>query len=147
MNRALPLLLLLAACVPGGTEPIWLKPGASALAAEQDYLACAAQARRDFPADRRIAVAPRVTIGIGRCRGNFCFGGTDNFGGFGGADVYERDANAGLRERALNLCMAQKGYGERRLPVCTARTTSPLQSQPFDTTGLCIRNGRISVPR
>ena len=62
MRRALsiPLLLALASCVGTGTEPVWIKPGTPALAAEQDFLACAAQARRDFPPDRRLSVTPRV---------------------------------------------------------------------------------------
>lgn len=157
MKYALPLLLLLAGCVAGPTEPVWLKPGTPALAAEQDFLACAAQARRDFPPDRRIAVSPRVTIGVGignrRRHGGFGYGGIggiggyNGLGGYGGAEVYERDGNSALRARSLDACMLAKGYGERRLPKCTARVTEQLQSQPFDTTGLCLRNGRISAPR
>lgn len=144
MRRALslPLLALLAACAGTGSEPVWLKPGTPALAAEQDFLACAAEARRDFPADRRIATAPRVTVGVGvrRCSGGFCYGG------FGQDPViYDRDVNAGLRDRALDLCMATRGYVERSLPRCTT-SAARLQSQPFDTTGLCVADGRVAAP-
>ena len=151
MRRALPLVLLLAACATGAAERVWLKPGTPALAAERDFLACAADARRDFPPDRRIATAPRVTIGVGSCRGNLCVGGSRGLGGFGygpdpyGPEIYDTDAAADLRARAVDACMAGKGYVGRSLPRCTA-TAAQLASQPFDTTGLCVANGRVAAP-
>ncbi len=146
MRRVLPFLALLAACAAGGSEPVWLKPGTPALAAEQDFLACAAQARRDFPPDRRIATAPRVTIGVGSCDGAFCVGAAQGIGGVYGPDIYDRDASEPLRERALDACMATKGYVERVLPRCTG-TAVTLPSQPADATGLCVANGRLAAPR
>ncbi|MGB3687957.1 MAG: hypothetical protein WBA02_01530 [Jannaschia helgolandensis] len=140
MKYTLPFLIALSACGAGPTQPVWLKPGTPALTAEQDYLSCAAKARRDFPADRRIDTSPRVTIGAGGCRSGICVG-VEN-----GSDVFNRDANAGLRDRAVSACMAGRGYSQRSLPVCRARTATQLQSQPFDTTGLCVANGRIAAP-
>lgn len=140
---SLPLMAVLAACVGTGSQPVWLKPGTPALAAEQDFLACAAQARRDFPADVRITSRPNVTIGIGarRCDGPFCYGGFNQ-----APIISERDANEDLRDRALDLCMTTRGYAERALPRCTT-SAAILASQPFDTTGLCVADGRIAAPR
>ena len=144
MRRALafPLILLVASCAGTATERVWLRPGTPALAAEQDFLSCAAQARRDFPAERRLDVGPRVSVGIGvgRCRGNLCYGVSN-----AAPILRERDASADLRERAVDACMLSKGYGERALPRCTA-TAAVLPSQPFDTRGLCAADGRVAAP-
>ena len=139
MKRILAIALLLAACA-ASSEAIWLKPGADALTAEQDFLACAAKARRDFGTDRRIQTSPRVTIGVGACRTGIC-AGLEN-----GAEVFDRDDNEGLRDRALNACMVAKGYALTDLPACPRGTARPLASQPFDTRGLCVANGRIAAP-
>jgi len=122
-----------------GTSPVWLKPGTPTLAAEQDFLACSAQARRDFPETRRITTAPSVTIGGGICRDGICVGVNDR------PDVFETDQNGPLRSRAVNACMEAKGYRQTALPACPADATS-LASQPFDTIGLCVANGRIAAP-
>ncbi|CTQ34085.1 hypothetical protein [Jannaschia rubra] len=136
--RYLAPLLLLAACA--APEPVWIKPGTPALTAEQEFLACAAQARRDFPERSRIATAPSVIIGARSCTGNFCIGG------YNGPDIYDYDRNEPLRERSLNACMAAKGYRAADLPACPRGQVAVLQSQPFDTRGLCNANGRIAVP-
>ncbi|SFI29731.1 hypothetical protein [Jannaschia pohangensis] len=138
MKRILPLFLFLAACGIG-TSPVWLKPGTPTLTAEQDFLACAAQARRDFPETRRITTAPSVVIGGGLCRDGVCVGVNDR------PDVFETDRNDPLRARAINACMEAKGYQRTTLPVCAAGATQ-LASQPFDTRGLCVANGRIASP-
>ncbi len=139
MRYALPMVLLLAACV-GSAQPIWLKPGSTALAAEQDFLGCAAAANRDFPPNRRIRTSPSVTIGLGGCRGNFCSGFNN------GVEIYDEDENKGLRARSVNVCMATKGYAQTRLPACPSGSVTPLASQPYDTRGLCVANGRIAAP-
>lgn len=140
MKYTLPFLIVLSACGAGPTQPVWLKPGTPALTAEQDFLSCAAKARRDFPDDRRIDTSPRVTIGAGGCRSGICVG-VEN-----GSEVFDRDANITLRDRALSACMGARGYDQRTLPVCKSGTGTRLESQPFDTTGLCVADGRIASP-
>ncbi|SDZ46206.1 hypothetical protein SAMN05444004_11566 [Jannaschia faecimaris] len=136
---ALPLPLLLVSCAPT-PAPVWLKPGTASLRAEQDFLACAAQARRDFPERHRIATAPRVTIGGGLCRSGLCVGVNDT------PDVFDTDHNEPLRQRAVEVCMQAQGYRQENLPACPAGPVAALQSMPFDTRGLCVANGRIAAP-
>ncbi len=139
--RLLALPLLLAACAAGG-QTVWLSPGAPALRAEQEFLDCAARARRDFPPNIRIATAPRITLGTGICRNRFCVGANT------APDIYDTDRDDPLRARALDACMQAKGYREATLPACPAGTpVTVLQSQPFDTRGTCVANGRLAAPR
>ena len=139
MKHLLPPLALLTACA-AATEPVWLKPGTASLRAEQDFLQCAAQARRDFPQASRITTAPRVTIGGGLCRDGICLGTNT------GPDVFDIDPNDPLRERAVNACMQAQGYQQTTLPACpSGATVSVLSSQPFDTRGVCVTNGRIAA--
>ena len=142
MRKILPALLTfgLAACA-GTSEPVWVKPGTSALTAEQDYLNCAAAAQSDFPTTSRIRSSPRITIGTSLCRGRFCYGG------YSGQDVYDYDPNEDLRDRAVNACMATKGYRSADLPPCPTGEVAILQSQPYDLRGLCEADGRIATPR
>ncbi|WP_179380018.1 hypothetical protein [Jannaschia marina] len=137
LRTALPLLLL-AACA-GGPEPVWLKPGTPSLRAEQDFLACAAEARRDFPERSRIATAPRITLGGGLCRSGVCVGAHNT------PDVFDTDRNEPLRDRAVDACMTAKGYQKASLPPCPGGAARVLQSQPYDTRGLCVSNGRIAA--
>lgn len=142
MQKVTPLLFTigLAACA-GTSEPVWLKPGTPALTAEREYLDCAADAQRDFPAASRIRSASRITIGTSFCRGPFCYGG------YTGPDVYDDDPNEDLRDRAVDACMATKGYRPADLPSCPTGEVTVLQSQPYDLRGLCEANGRIATPR
>ncbi|MCK0166581.1 hypothetical protein MWU52_03360 [Jannaschia sp. S6380] len=137
--RYLLALVALSACAPA-PDPVWLKPGTPALAAERAFLSCAAEARRDFPERDRIATAPRVVLGGRVCDGNICLGG------YNGPDIYSYDRNGPLRERALAACMAAEGYRAADLPACPWGEATLLQSQPFDTTGLCVIDGRIAAP-
>lgn len=135
---ALPVFL--AACA-AGPSAVWVNPGVQALQAEQDFLACAAQARRDFPETYRIATAPRVTLGGGICRDRFCVGTST------GPEVFDTDRNEPLRERSLTACMQSKGYRQATVPACPAGApVTQLQSQPFDTRGTCVANGRLAAP-
>ena len=133
---ALPLAL--AACA-APRETVWFAPGTPSLEAEQAFLGCAAEARRDFPERYRIATAPRITLGGGFCRGRGCIG-LDT-----APEVFDTDANAALRARSVDACMQAKGYRETVLPGCPAGPVTVLQSQPFDTRGLCVANGRIAT--
>ena len=142
MRKILPALLTfgLAACA-GTSEPVWVKPGTFALTAEQDYLKCAAEAQEDFPAASRIRSSSRITVGTQLCRGLFCYGG------YSSPDVYDYDPNEDLRDRAVNACMATKGYRSADLPPCPTGEVAILQSQPYDLRGLCEADGRIATPR
>ncbi|CTQ50689.1 hypothetical protein [Jannaschia donghaensis] len=142
MNRfltciALPFVLI--GCAPT-LDPVWVNPGAPALQAEQDFLACSARARQDFPERSRITTSPRITLGTGLCRSGACIGvGT-------GSEVFDSDRNEPLRTRAVDACMQAKGYRQASLPACPAGSATVLASQPFDTRGLCVANGRIAAP-
>lgn len=132
-------LAFLVGCAPS-SEPTWLNPGTPALQAEQDFLGCAAQARRDFPELFRITTAPRVTIGGGFCRSNVCVGANN------APVIFDSDRNEPLRSRSVAACMQAKGYRQADLPQCTGGTVTPLQSHPFDTRGVCVTNGRLAAP-
>ncbi|WP_144431758.1 hypothetical protein [Jannaschia seosinensis] len=135
---ALPPIALLVACA-AGSEAVWLRPGTPALAAERDYLQCAAEAQDAFPVTTRIATAPRITLSGGYCRDRICTG-VSNI-----PDIYDYDQNEPLRERAIDVCMRTKGYDRTVLPACDGGETV-LQSQPFDTRGVCVtRSGRIAA--
>lgn len=140
MKRSLLLVAVLAACAGQSTVPVWVNPGTLALTAEQDFLSCAAQAERDFPA-RPARSSIGISVGTGFCRGNFCLGGARQVGGF---DERRASRNDVLRDRALDACMQARGYAETALPACPAGTVTVLQSQPFDTRGLCVAEGKIA---
>ena len=141
MKRTLALVLLLAACAGQSTVPVWLNPGTPALRAEQDFLSCASNAERSFP-ERRGLGTIGVSVGTGFCRGSFCLGGTRGIANTGS----RRDArNEALRDRALDACLQARGYTQTTLPACPPGPVTVLQSQPFDTRGLCVTDGRIAT--
>lgn len=135
LTFALPALLLLASCA-APRQDVWLKPGTASLRAEQVFLGCAAQARRDFPERNQIATAPRVTIGTGICRSGFCLGVNNS------PEIFSTDRNDPLRDRAVAACMQDKGYFQTSLPRCPAGAARPLAEHPADTGGLCLINGQ-----
>lgn len=129
------VLALTVGCAPA-RQDVWLKPGTTSLRAEQDFLSCAARARRDFPERPRIATAPRVTIGTGLCRSGVCVGVNNS------PEIFETDRNEPLRVRAVAACMQARGYAPASLPRCPAGAARPLAEQPSDTAGLCLINGQ-----
>lgn len=132
---ALPALLVLAGCA-APRQDVWLKPGTASLRAEQAFLGCSADARRNFPERSRIATAPRVTIETGICRSGFCLGVNNT------PEVFSSDRNAPLRDRAVAACMQDKGYFQTSLPRCPAGAARPLAKHPADPAGLCLINGQ-----
>ena len=139
---ALPLLLLLAACVGGGRVPVYLNPGTEARLALREEAVCREEARRAVPERRRIGVTPSIGVGVGggtRVRTGVIF--TSGAGG----EVYDYDANDGLRGQAVGTCMGGKGYRLIALPACTGAARA-LASHPFDVSGLCVSRGAIAVP-
>ena len=138
MRRLLPLLLL-AACA-AASVPVYLKPGVETVTARQDLAACRAETNATR-AGRLLPRGPTITVGIGRCTGNFCIGAS-NDGLFDARD----EARAEARGEALGACMGAKGYRLIELPACRG-AASPLASHPFDTTGLCAAGGEIAAPR
>ncbi len=139
MRCLLVPLAFLSACA-GVSQPVWLKPGAPAFQAERDLVACGREAGARFPERPRITTAPSVTLGGGFCDGAVCIGVNNR------ADVFDYDTNIPLRDRAVAACMGARGYGLTTLPACPAGPVRMLESQPFDTRGLCVAQGRIAAP-
>lgn len=115
-RSALPALgfaaVVLAACGPLG---LYYKAGAPVAEMNRAMTDCEVEALGKVPVDRRIErdpirIVPRkVCDSAGNCRVFY-----DRVGG----EVRTWDANAGLRSRVLNQCMADKGYSYVDLPAC-----------------------------
>jgi hypothetical protein len=84
-----------------------------------------------------------ISIGSSVCRGAFCVGA----GNPGWNDPYRRDPTEGLRERTVDVCMAEQGFAPVDLPRCpSGLPVQPVAVQPVTTADLCASNGRISSP-
>ncbi|MBC7165015.1 MAG: hypothetical protein H5U15_08475 [Roseovarius sp.] len=128
MLRHLPLACLaaLAACAP---PPLYHKAGAEPAQVEALRTRCEVDALREVPPDiRTIHVPPRYAPHF--------YGGYGHFHrGFimiepGRTESY--DANADLRARVVDLCMAEAGFRPVRLPACApdVPTPEPGSAQP-----------------
>ena len=138
----LPLVAALAACAGGAPVPVYLKPGTEAGLALRQEAECRAQARRSVPERRRIDVSPSIGVGIGS--GGRVRGGLVLATGLG-REAFDHDANEGLRGQAFGACMGGQGYRLVTLPACRG-AARPLESHPFDTTGLCVAQGMVAAP-
>jgi hypothetical protein len=114
---------LLAGCAP---MSIYYRPGVSVARMQQDSTRCDVEALRQAPVATQIRQAPptyipgpRVCNQDGECwtRPGYWMSG----------EVYSYDANANLRDRVKQLCMAEKGYSPISLPACPAeiKSTTP----------------------
>jgi hypothetical protein len=138
LRTALSFCLLLAAC-GAPPVPVYLNPGVTARLALQEEAECREIARRAVPERPRTTVSPSIGIGVGD-------GNTDIIFGVGaGSDVFDYDTNAGLRGEAIGACMGAKGYRLIQLPACQGNVR-PLESHPFETTGLCVQQGAFAAP-
>lgn len=116
-RSALPALglaaFVLAACGPLG---LYYKAGAPVTEMNRAMTNCEVEALGKVPVDRRIERDPvrivprRVCDSAGNCTVFY-----DRVGG----EVRTWDANAGLRSRVLNQCMADKGFNYVDLPACS----------------------------
>jgi len=106
--------LALAACAP---MSIYYRPGVPVQRMQDDTTRCEVRALREAPVATQIRHTPPVYVpgrqvcdAAGNCwmRPGYWVDG----------DIYTVDVNAGLRARAKDLCMAEKGYSPVSLPPC-----------------------------
>lgn len=118
---------------------MYLQPGIPSSRALQDEALCREAARRAIPERPRATVSPSIGIGVGG-------GDTDIVIGVGaGSEVFDYDTNSGLRGEAIGACMGGKGYQLIQLPACQG-SVRPLESHPFDTSDICVRQGAFAAP-
>ncbi|MBE0454229.1 hypothetical protein [Roseovarius autotrophicus] len=128
MKRAAPVLLLagLVACAP---PPLYHKAGADPAQLEALRTRCEVAALRDVPRDIRTTYVPpryvpRAYYGLhGRHHGGVVLiepGRTESY-----------DANADLRARVVDQCVAEAGFRPVRLPACADGTPAPEVGSPI----------------
>ena len=106
--------LLLTACAP---LSIYHKAGTSVATMDSDLTSCRVDALAKVPTDTRIERSPprmiprRICDRDGNCR---------IFHDYVPGEVRSYDANAPLRGRVVEQCMAAKGYTHTELPRCPA---------------------------
>ncbi|GGH25351.1 hypothetical protein [Cribrihabitans marinus] len=106
--------LVLTGCAP---LSIYHKPGVQVSRLEADTTRCEVAALKDVPVNTQIRQgAPIYRPGGRYCRDGRCWTGP---GYWDSGPVYTVDANRGLRDRATELCMAEKGYRPVSLPPCS----------------------------
>jgi len=108
--------LFLAGCAP---LSLYYRPGVSVTRMQADTTRCEVRALRQAPVATQIRQSPpsfvparRICNGQGECwvrPGHWIEG-----------PIYTVDANEGLRARATQLCMGEKGYDPVTLPLCPA---------------------------
>ena len=105
--------LVLSACGPLG---LYHKAGVPVAAMNNTLTDCEVEALAKVPVDQRIERDPirivprRICDSAGNCTVVY-----DRVGG----EVRTYDANAGLRARVMNQCMANKGFTYVNLPACS----------------------------
>lgn len=137
------ILLFVPIILGGCAMPMeaWIKPGVEATRAERTLLTCEAEARQDFPVAVQTEWNGSVTIGGRFCDDPFCFGAARGL-----PKARQRDVNADLRARSVNLCMKEAGYTKVRVEQCPADIT-PLQlsRHPGSTNGICLVDGAFAL--
>lgn len=130
---------MLSACAP---FEIYYKTGASVSRMQTDTTNCEVKALRDAPVANQVRQEPSYYVpgrrhcdGKGRCR---------THGGYWRPGrIYTVDANAPLRLKVLDQCMAAKGYQRTEIPVCSqsiTRAVPPARTQtlPQLTPNSCV---------
>lgn len=111
---------LVAGCFP---VEIYHKTGASVARLQADETACEVEALKEVPVNKMtrmtpIRFHPRETCDRnGNCRTVYIKTG---------GEIVTYDANKRLRARYATQCMANKGYSEVELPICTGETPDTL---------------------
>jgi hypothetical protein len=109
------LPLILAGCLPLG---LYYRAGVPVSRLNADQTNCEVRALRDAPVATQIRRTPsrfvpgrRICDATGACvtRPGYWIEG----------DYYTVDVNENLRERVLDMCMAEKGYRPVRIPPCS----------------------------
>ncbi|WP_051312117.1 hypothetical protein [Pseudodonghicola xiamenensis] len=125
MSKKPILLSICAAALIAGCAPmsLYYRPGVSVARMQQETTRCDVEALKQAPVATQIrqmpptyVPGPRVCDNKGNCwnRPGYWMNG----------EVYSYDANAGLRDRVKQLCMAEKGYSPVKLPVCPPEVKS-----------------------
>ena len=136
-------LLAVPIVLAGCAMPIeaWINPGVEATRAERTLLNCEAEARQDFPVAMQTDWNSTITIGGRFCDDPFCFGAARVL-----PTARQRDVNADLRTRSVDLCMKEAGYTKVRVPPCPANITPlELARHPSSTNGICLTDGAFAL--
>ena len=136
-------LLAVPIVLAGCAMPIeaWINPGVEATRAERTLLNCEAEARQDFPVAMQTDLNSTITIGGRFCDDPFCFGAARGL-----PTARQRDVNADLRTRSVDLCMKEAGYTKVRVPPCPANITPlELARHPSSTNGICLTDGAFAL--
>jgi len=136
-------LLAVPIVLAGCAMPIeaWINPGVEATRAERTLLNCEAEARQDFPVAMQTDWNSTITIGGRFCDDPFCFGAARGL-----PTARQRDVNADLRTRSVDLCMKEAGYTKVRVPPCPANITPlELARHPSSTNGICLTDGAFAL--
>ncbi|SFT50098.1 hypothetical protein SAMN05216236_102223 [Sedimentitalea nanhaiensis] len=140
--------LALGAC---GPLSLYYRPGVSVSRMETDTTQCEVAALRDAPVANQIRQSPPIYFPGGRyCTGGGCYAAP---GYWAGGGVYTVDLNSDLRQRVLDMCMAEKGYQPVSVPRCpeaVARQVPPAatRTMPVLTQGSCAvanKNGTWQI--
>lgn len=120
----LSLCSVLAGCAP---MSLYYREGVEVTRMQSDLTTCEVGALKDVPESRQVRRGPpRYIPGPRYCDGT----GTCRYGPgyYIPGELYTVDANAGLRARVSDQCMAQKGYREISLPQCSAAVAQSVPS-------------------
>lgn len=110
------LFLSLAAFTACAPPPLFHKPGASPAELQRNLTACEVSALREVPRDLRTRFIPAQYSSFPQCNAfGHCFPRTRLIQP---ARTESYDANAPLRARVTEQCMAQAGYRPVSLPAC-----------------------------
>lgn len=111
--------LALAAC---GPLTLYYRPGVSVTRMQTDTTRCEVSALKDAPVANKIRQRPPIYFpGAQYCTGAGCYYRPGYWvdGGY-----YTVDVNRDLRNRVMDLCMAQKGYQPASVPRCSPAVVS-----------------------
>jgi len=140
---ALPVLAVLAACVPA---PVYYAEGVTLAAREQDLGRCNAQAFASYPVRNVTRYRPRVFVpGTQSCDAAGVCTVTPPY--WRGGEAYTVDVNAEARRAGGVACMGERGYARISLPRCAEGTViQPTTTMPPLTGGTCIWDQTGGVP-
>ena len=123
--KIIPALLVLAAC---GPMSIYYRPGVSVSRMQNDTTNCQVAALKDAPVSTQIRQRPPIYFpGYPICNGDGSCYRTPGYWADGG--VYTVDTNLDLRNRVVDMCMANKGYQPVSIPTCPEGVKSKVQTQ------------------
>lgn len=116
--------IVLAGLAVGACGPLSLyyQPGVQVSRMQSDATRCEVNALRDAPVANQIRQRPPIYLPGNRyCSSTGCYYSP---GYWVDGGIYTVDLNQGLRQRVLDMCMAQKGYQPVSIPRCSAGIAS-----------------------